>query len=232
MKNDVKSGLCVVVSKISIMGLFIIFVGLGQAIIDSPLQLTVNSSAWELDNGWSITEDDLIGKDQGRAVYAEFCQMPSVTFEFNLKSLRGGLEADINANGSSFYAIGLTNNGNGTLSSYLIRQAEQLSSSEAISENVSGLSVPYNSTQTYQVKIAATKGRIRVYLSEMNLPSVDAVKLIDYYDPNPLPPGLTAFQILPDSEARLNRVNIICSSPSSENAKSPNLGVGYFKRPT
>jgi hypothetical protein len=197
----------------------------GQQSEGSPLPNT----AWQLGKGWTIQDDNLVGKGYGSASYRESCEEGSQTLQFILRSLEGGLQANININGSNHYTVGFINNENGSLSTYLLRQAGKVFPS--MIQNFPGRSIPYNMTQEYLVNITSKNQRIQVYLNKAEQKSAAMMPVIDYYDSNPLPPGKIAFETLNDSIAWLNNVEVICLPPPTDE-ETPNLGLGYFKRPT
>ena len=189
----------------------------------------IPNTGWQLGNGWTIQGDNLVGKGNSSASYRESCEEGSLNLEFILRSLEGGLQANINTNGSSRYTIGFVNNGNGSLSTYLLRQVGKIPTSTI--QNFPGRSIPYNTTQEYLVNITSKNQRIQVSLNKAEQKSEVTIPVIDYYDSNPLSPGKIAFETLNDSIAWLNNVEVICL-PSPSYKETPNLGLGYFKRPT
>jgi hypothetical protein len=55
--------------------------------------------------------------------------------------------------------------------------------------------------------------------------------VIDYLDPNHLPPGKIAFESLNNSIVRLNDFEVVCPLPSTEEDEPLDLGPINFKRP-
>jgi hypothetical protein len=233
MKNDDKPKwtLMVIIIILSNLWLSLAVAQLADSLQPSQ-EITSANGAWQMENGWKAVEGDLVGSGPSRASYVDSCKTESQTFKFNLKSLQGELHTEININGSNLYAIGFVNNGNGSISTYLIKQMGSVSPAGIENETIPGQSMRYDHTQEYLAEIVSKNGRIQVYLSEKGLRSADLIPLIDYSDPTPLSPGDIAFEILQDSNARINEMDIICSSASSTRTKAPDLGVGHFKRPT
>jgi hypothetical protein len=185
---------------------------------------------WQLEKGWTVTQGALVGKDLSRASYGELCAEGPLTFKFNLKDLQGGLHVNINENATDKYIIGLVNIGNGTLSTYLIKQMGTFNPVTA--ETLSGQSIIYKPSIEHQIEIRSEEDRIRVFLSEVGANSAATVTLIDYHDPNPLPPGGVSFETQENSMVSVDSIEVTCPLSSPEEEATPSLGLGYFKRPT
>jgi hypothetical protein len=166
------------------------------------------------------------------AGYGKSCGKGPFTLKFNLESLIGGIHASINMNGSDRYAIGLINDNNSSLSTYIIKQKSEIISSTrkqslVKSEKYNQTQIAYDRTQTYQVEIVSKDGRIQVFINNADQKMGVQIPVIDYYDPDPLPPGKIDFETFENSSAKLRKIFTNCSAPTSK--KPPNLGVGYFE---
>ena len=213
------------------LSLLILIIGLTMTFgLDNALGQTDDSlspTLWQLENGWSYADGELVGTGAGQAIYKESCSAPSQTVTFDLLSLQGELQAQININGSNLYALSFKDNGDGYLNVSLARQ-----DGLELTDVASAPPVAYDSARELHAEIVFLKGRIQAYLSEGSAQSSELMKIIDYYDPDSLPTGKVAFETQTDSMARLSNINIICKAQSSSPAKTPSLGVGFFKRPT
>ena len=155
------------------------------------------------------------------AGYAKHCELNNFTLRFNLKNLTGGVQANINLNGSNRYAIGFVNLGNGSLATYLFKQ-------EKGKEKLFPGSVTiYDPSSTYLVEISSVNGEILVSMGEAQ--NGGMTRAIDYFDPKPLPSGLIDFETLENSSAKLRNVAVDCGVPVKK--EQPSMGVGYFKPP-
>ena len=192
---------------------------------------------WNVENGWSINGSELIGNGQGRANYERACGEGPLTFSFKLKNLEGSLNININANNSSRYVIQISNNGNGTLSTNLIR-----STGTPRYESFSGQMVTYSPGRVYQVDIYSDRGTILVSIHKADSIADSAASrvaylpAIDYSDRNPLPPGNISFETYATIDTNTPQlvsvydIAVNCTSQSQDYVP-PDLKTGYFLRP-
>lgn len=194
------------------------------------------ASNWQLDETWRINRTEegygLINTGQGEAIYAKPCGEGPLKFSFMLKRLDGTLNANININGSNRYIISIRNNGNGTLSTYLIRStgaSRSLEASRAGYSQIRGQNLIYESGGDQLITITFNEGRILVTSEIIDLAPQTA---INYIDENPLPSGSVGFENPGGIEFSQIEINDIVVSCPSQNMHQPELGIGYFKRPT
>lgn len=196
---------------------------------DQSAASSVPNTGWQLDNGWTINESELIGKGHSWATYENSCREGPLTLKFKLKSLKGGLHTNINVEGADRYAIGFFSNENGSLSVYLFKQVGAIPPTFA--EYIQGQYLIDDTTQEHQVDIISQSERIQVYIYRLGETSEVALPVIDFIDQDPLPAGGIAFESLNDSIAKIYDVEVICPSLYSEKEELPNLGIGYGERP-
>jgi hypothetical protein len=196
---------------------------------------------WRLENGWSIINQteggyEFVALGQGKATYEKHCAEGPLKLSFGMKNLQGILNANINIYESARYVISFVNNGNETLSTYLIKIPETYQNVErylfAATPNyqrIVGQTIPYSPEQEYDIEIISYGGQIRV---GVQVERSAAQTLINYSDENPLPFGGISFETPDDieiaNEVHLLNVRIKCTPPNME---IPSLGVGYFKQP-
>ena len=182
---------------------------------------------WKLENGWTVDGSEFIGSGPGRATYNESCSREPLTFKFKLKSLEGGLSANININGSNYYAIRFFNGGNGSLNTSFFK----VTGVRGRFERSYGQPTLYDPTREYQIEIYSNAGHIQVVIRKIpGQESVAMLPVIDFNTSNPLPPGNISLETIEGSIASVYDMQVNCSS-QSQNEELPNLGVGYFKRP-
>jgi len=188
-------------------------------------------------NGWTTYDGELVGAGNGGwAGYNESCEDAPLTLKFRLKTLLGGMHANINVSGTDRYAIGLNNSSDGYLSSYIFKQVGETVPSPA--ERLAGRPVAYNQTLEYQVDILSDDGHVLVFVYEADQEAGELLPVIDYLDSDPLPPGRIDFEALNESLVRLSNVTVVCPSAASEGENAsdesdepPDLGEIYFERP-
>jgi hypothetical protein len=175
-----------------------------------------------IEYGRTIYDGELSDSGHSWAGYAKQCDGNQLDLRFNLKNLTGGVQANLNLNDSNRYAVGVTNLENGSLATYLFRQEK------GNVEHFPGKMINYDPSATYQIEISSGKGEVQVFM--MGIQDNETVKVIDYFDTDPLPAGAIDFESLENSSVNLREVAINCKIPLDE--EPPNLGVGYFKPPT
>jgi len=185
--------------------------------------------------GWTTYDGELVGAgNDSWAGYNGSCEGGPLTLKFRLKSLVGGMHANINVSGPDRYAIGLNNSSDGFLSTYIFKQVGDTVPS--LTERLAGKPVAYNQTLEYQVDILSDNGHVQVLVYEADQAPTELLPLIDYLDPDPLPTGGIDFEALNGSLVRLSNVTVVCPSAASEGEIGSNesrenidLGVGYFE---
>jgi len=178
-------------------------------------------------SGHENSDDKPIDSGHTWAGYGKSCGKGPFTLKFNLENLMGGFDASINMNGSDRYAIVFINNNNNSLSTYILKQKSEIvpSSSKQLivkSEKYNQTQIAYDKTQTYQVLIVSKDGHIQVFIKNANQEEESEMPIIDYCDPDPLPPGKIDFENFENSYAKLRKIFTNCSI---QPRKPPNLGV-------
>jgi hypothetical protein len=169
----------------------------------------------------TIYDGELSDSGHSWAGYAKHCEGDKFALIFSLKNLTGGVQANLNLNDSNRYAVGFINLENGSLATYLFRQEM------GNVEHFLGKMINYDPSATYQVEISSGEGEVQVFMAGVQ--DDEAVKVIDYFDNDPLPAGAIDFETLEHSSVNLREVNVNCEMPTEQ--ETPNLGVGYFKPP-
>jgi hypothetical protein len=186
-----------------------------------------------IEYGWTTSDGELFGAGHSWAGYEKSCGEGPLALRFNIKSLVGGMHANINVNGPDRYAVGLNNTGDGLLIPYLFKQEGEAVPPSA--ERLPGEPVAYNQTQDYRVDIRSNDGHIQVFVYEADQEGRSQMPVIDYLDPDPLPSGRIDFEALNESFVHLSNVLAICPSSGEiepdEVEETPNLGDIYFERP-
>jgi hypothetical protein len=184
------------------------------------------AQGWELEEGWTIYGGELMGRGHSWARYEDTWGEGPLTFKFNLVGLEGGIHANVNINGPDRYAIGLVRTGDESLSTYLFKQVGEISPSPSEHPpEFRGQSIDYDPNQEYQVEIVSENGNIQVYVYKVGQESGERLPVIDYYDPDPLPPGKIAFETLEGSSARLDDVVVIGPSPTDSEPRQADLAI-------
>jgi len=188
-------------------------------ILSMPLAGAVFSDGIEY--GRTIYDGMSPNSNHSWAGYAKQCDGDQFELRFNLGNLTGAVQANLNLNEANRYAIGFSNLENGSLATYLFRQEK-----ENLEHNP-GEIIEYDPSATYQIEISSGEGEIQVFIKDIL--DEETVKVMDYSDSQPLPPGAIDFESLENSSVNLGEVAISCKEPAEE--EDPSLGVGYFKEP-
>ena len=188
------------------------------------------------EDGWTTYDGELVGVGHSWAGYDKSCEEGPLTLKFKLKSLVGGMHANINVNGPDRYAVGFNNTKDGLLSTYIFKQVGEIIPSPIV--RFPGEPLIYNQTREYQVDILSDNGHVQVFVYEPDQELGAQLPVLDYRDPDPLPPGRIDFETLNGSLVHLSNVSVICPSPtidgeiqSNESEETPDLGAIYFERP-
>ncbi len=184
------------------------------------------TSVWPIslasvDYGRTIYDGTLPNSGHGWANYSNQCK-EKFYFEFNFNNLTGGMQANLNVNGSNRYAIGFINLGNSSLATYLFRQEK-----EKITY-IPGKTISYHPSETYHVEAIFRERNLQALIKGVQ--DLNSIKIIDYSDNDPLPLGVIDLETLENSSVQFSGFTINCEEPERE--KLPNLGIGYFKRPS
>jgi subtilisin family serine protease len=181
-------------------------------------------------HGLSIYDGKLNNSSHSWAGYGKTntCGDGPFYLRFKLEHLEGGLQVNTNMIQHRRYAIGFINDGNNILYVYILKELEDESKTLLVENNLTN----YNPTREYEVQIDYNKGRFYVTVhkaaQDVVLPEAVFLPIIDYYDPNPLPPGRIDFESLEGSSANLSEVVTSCSSSAEEQNY---IGVAHFKEP-
>lgn len=171
---------------------------------------------WELERGWVVDSGMLNGRGHAWARYTRGrWGNGRVTFRFWLISMQGVIHANVRMSGAARYAIGLRYPGKEELSLYLFKQLGPDKVSPTLAQNT----IPYIPRQPYMVEIVTEGGHIQVYLRKLGQESVAMPPIIDYADPDPLPPGTIAFETLDGSFAQVD--DIMVTSPPAQIPPTP-----------
>jgi len=204
---------------------------LDSGLATDPEQCEEGTSPTE--DGWTASDGELVGTGHSWARYDKSCGDGPLALRFKIKSLVGGMHANINVNGPDRYAVGLNNTGDGLLSTYLFKQEGE--TVPPSTERLPGEPVAYSQTQEYQVDILSNNGQVQVFVHEADQEGRAQLPVIDYLDPDPLPAGRIDFEALNESLVHLSNILVICPSPGeiepNELEETPNLGDIYFERP-
>lgn len=169
----------------------------------------------------SIYDGELSNSGHSWAGYAKQCGEEQFAIGFNLKNLTGGVQANLNLKNSNRYAVGFIDQENGSIATYLFRQKD------GNIEHIPGMTIGYDPSATYHVEISSNHGEVQVTVKK--IPDDDPIKVIDFYDTDPLPAGAIDFETLENSSVNLREVAVNCEAPVEEETRS--MGVGYFKEP-
>jgi hypothetical protein len=174
-----------------------------------------------IDYGRTIYDGELSNSGHSWTGYAKHCSGDHFALKFNIKNLTGGMQVNLNLNGSNRYAIGFVDLENGSIATNLFRQEK------GNVEDFPGKVLDYNPSATYQGEIVSGNARVQVFLGR--LLDGDMIKVIDYFDTAPLPSGVIDFETLENSSVQLRNVTVNCEAPMEE--KPPSMGVAHFKPP-
>lgn len=152
---------------------------------------------WELEQGWAVTEGILSGKGHTWARY-KGDPWGDARLTFMLKS--SGVHVNICNSDTGRYAIGLREK-DGFLYLYLFKQLWP----ETFFNDLATNSTRYSAREEHKVDISTTGGRIQV--------TVDGMLVIDYTDPDPLPPGTIAFETFDNTFAQVDDIIVIGPPP-------------------
>lgn len=188
------------------------------------------------EDGWTASDGELVGAGHSWAGYDKSCGDGPLALRFKIKSLVGGMHANINVNGPDRYAVGLNNTGDGLLSTYLFKQEGE--TVPPSTERLLGEPVAYSQTQEYLVEILSNDGQVQVFVYEADQEDGAQLPVIDYLDPDPLPAGRIDFESLDGSLVHLSNVSVICPLPTMDgeteskvSEETINLGDIHFERP-
>jgi hypothetical protein len=189
--------------------------------------------------GWTIDDGNLTGYGASWAGYNESCEEGDLNLSFKLKNLTGEMRVNINIDGSNRYSIGFTNtpslakdapaafvalipSDDYTLSTFIFKYVGETEPPEKFAGN----SIPYDPTKEHQVSIISREGHIQVYIErieaadktvireidgEMMAGKISALpQVIDYADPDPLPPGIIDFETLEGAYVELYDLVLTC----------------------
>jgi len=189
--------------------------------------------------GWTIDDGNLTGYGASWAGYNESCEEGDLNLSFKLKNLTGEMRVNINIDGSNRYSIGFTNtpslakdapaafvalipSADYTLSTFIYKYVGETEAPEKFAGN----SIPYDPTKEHQVSIISREGHIQVYIErieeaektvireidgEMMEGKISALQqVIDYADPDPLPPGIIDFETLEGAYVELYDLVLTC----------------------
>jgi hypothetical protein len=174
-----------------------------------------------IEYGRSIYDGELSNSGHSWAGYAKHCGEDQFAIRFNFNNLTGGVQANLNLNRSNRYAVGIVDQENGTISTYLFRQKD------GKIEHAPGMTISYDPSAIYQVEITHDQGEVQVTIKK--IPDESAIKVIDYFDADPLPAGVIDFETLENSSVSLREVAVSCLPPVKE--ENHNMGVAHFKPP-
>ena len=152
---------------------------------------------WELDQGWVVTEGMLSGEGHTWARY-KGDRWGDARLTFRLKS--SGVHVNIHNSDTGRYAIGLREKDD-FLFLYLFKQLWP----DTFFNDLATNATRYSAGEEKHVDISSTGGRIQV--------TVDGMLVIDYTDPDPLPPGTIAFETLDNTFAQVDDIIVIGPSP-------------------
>jgi len=214
-----------------IISISCLLANLDSGLATDPEQCEEGTSPTE--DGWTVSDGELVGAGHSWAGYDKSCGEGPLALRFKIKSLVGGLHANINVNGPYRYAVGFNNTGDGLLSPYIFKQEGE--TVPPSTERLPGEPVAYNQTREYQVDILSNDGHVQVFVYEADQEGRSQMPVIDYLDPDPLPSGRIDFEALEGSFVHLSNVSVICPSPGeiepNEAEETPNLGDISFERP-
>lgn len=174
-----------------------------------------------IEYGRTIEDGRLSDSGQSWDGFKERCE-GNFVLDFDLSNLTGGVQANLNLNATSRYAIGFINIMNSSLISYLYREEN-----ESI-EHFPGKHMDYDPLAVYHVEISSAEGGVEVKIRDAK--QGEAYNVIDYQDADPLPAGGIDFETLENSSAKLQNITLNCEI-GKEVEGPPDLGVGYFKPP-
>lgn len=149
------------------------------------------AQGWELEEpGWAVDNRMLNGHGHTWARYTGD-SWGDASFYCKLES--NGVHVNVRNSETGRYAIGFRER-DGTLFLYLFKQLwpDEFFLDLATNET------KYDANETHGVEISTTGGRIQV--------TVDGTLVLDYTDPDPLPPGSIAFETLDDTFAQVDDI--------------------------
>ena len=152
---------------------------------------------WELEQGWAVTDGTLSGKGHTWARYKEE-RWGDARLTFGLKS--SGVNVNIRNSDTGRYAIGIREKDD-FLFLYLFKQLWP----DTFFNDLATTATRYSAGKEHQVDISTTGGRIQV--------TVDGMLVINYTDPDPLPPGTIAFETLDNTFAQVDDIIVIGPPP-------------------
>jgi len=160
------------------------------------------AQGWELEPGWTVDAGMLNGYGHAWARYTKG-HWGDARFAFKLRS--NGVHVNVRFSDTGRYAVGFRAQ-NDHLSIYLFKQLWHET------YDLATKATEYNAKEEHEVEISAIGGRIQV--------TVDGNQVIDYTDPDPLPPGTIAFETLNDTFAQVDDIVI-----TGEVAEPPILAI-------
>jgi hypothetical protein len=190
----------------------------GQAQVWKNPRTEVRTDGWVKDGG------HFYGMGASWAGYEESCGEDDFNLTFKLKRLSDELRVNININGPDRYAIcfdNVSSLGSGyLLSCYILKYVGE---GGHVAKFI-GNKTYVDPTKEYQVSIISRDGQIQVYIERIEPASlfsaaavikqfaIESPLVIDYLDPDPLPPGEIDFETLEGGYAELYDVVLTCLS--------------------
>jgi hypothetical protein len=156
------------------------------------------AQGWELEPGWTVDAGMLNGYGHTWARYTEG-RWGDARLTFKLES--NGVHVNIRNSDTGRYAIGFREKDD-FLFLYLFKQLWP----ETFFNDLATNATRYSAGEEHQVDISTTGGRIQV--------TVDGMLVIDYTDPDPLPPGTIAFETLDNTFAQVDDIIVIGPPPA------------------
>ena len=170
------------------------------------------AQGWNLEPGWRVVKKGLDddrqnyvlqgnGHSWARNIEQRWGEGQFI-LRFNLIYLAGGVHVNVHVNGPDRYYIGFRTEKDQLLV-YLYRQRGEIPPTAALFEN----RIDFNFRIKHRLEIVTENGNIQVMMEGYRMP------VLSYHDPEPLKPGIIAFETLEDSIATIDNIEAI--GPSS-----------------